>query len=229
MLTGLRSLAAGWRFRLGFSRAWRRSRIILSAGMPRSGSTWLFNAARLLLRRAEGDGLSSGWVEDWPTLPPGRTLLLKVHDFDAPLARRADVVLYSYRDVRDVLASSKRKFGTPPSVEAARRLLEQDCEWRKAARLVMRYESMLADPAAVVKELAEVLQVRDVDPAAVAEEVRGLDAREPPSGGYDRETLLHPGHITDGRHGSWEGWLDADLLRRIQEQCGDWLTANGYQ
>jgi hypothetical protein len=223
----LRAVARGWRCRLGFGLSRRRSRIVLSAGMPRSGSTWLFNAARLLLRRAEGDGLSSGWVGDWPSLQQGRTVLLKLHDFDAPLVRRADVVLYSYRDVRDVLASSKRKFGTPPSVEAAKRLLEHDRRWRQAARLVMRYESMLADPAAVVKELAEVLEIRNVNSAAVVEEIRALDASAT-AGGYDRETLLHPGHVTDGRHGSWDGWLDGDLLRQVETECGDWMTANGY-
>ena len=97
--------------------------------MPRSGSTWLYNAARLLLRRAPQGGadLSGGWIGDWRRLPKRRRLLLKVHEFDPFLAKKARLVLYSYRDLRDALASCRRKFDIEPSLEATiQRALQRD-------------------------------------------------------------------------------------------------------
>jgi hypothetical protein len=223
----LRAAVERWRLRLGVCLTSLRSTIVLAGGMPRSGSTWLFNAARLLLR--DRGGLSSGWIADWHSLPTAPTVLLKVHDFDPLLAKRAVVVLCSYRDVRDVLASSKRMFDTAPTLAEARRLLDQDRRWRRSAHLAMRYESMLADPQAVVTDLATVLKVGPCDAAAVVAAVdrlsRGTDRTAET---YDRETLLHPGHVTDGRHGSWAGWLDRELVARIEGACGAWLTDNGY-
>jgi hypothetical protein len=216
------------RFRWSYARAARRTRIVLSAGMPRSGSTWLYNAARLLL--SSRDEPSCGWIDDWARLPVGRVMLIKVHAFDPFLARGAGIILYSYRDVRDALASSKRCFGVEPSVELARQWLDADRQWRARADFVMRYESMLADPRSVVGELARVVNISPIDPDEILEQLAQLDCRvaHTGAGGYDVETLLHPGHITDGRHGSWDGWLSPALLREIEDECADWLTANEY-
>src|SRR5262245_15346631 len=99
-MSGIRSLLRKGKFLLDVHRTARRSALVLSAGMPRSGSTWLFNAARLLLRQTVApDELGSGWVGDWARLPKRPWLLLKVHEYDAFLARRARAILYSYRDV----------------------------------------------------------------------------------------------------------------------------------
>jgi hypothetical protein len=179
-----------------------------------------------VLLRGRAGGLSAGWVGDWRSLSPGRTVLLKLHDFDVFLARHAAVVLYSYRDVRDVLASTRRKFGCQPTLEDARRLLDQDRLWRASAHFTMRYESMLQNPQALARDLTAALGVTDCCPGTVAEEVGRLPA--PDADSYDRETLLHPGHVTDGRHGSWHGWLAPELLARLEAEFGDWLSANGY-
>jgi hypothetical protein len=44
--------------------------IIFSAGMQRSGSTWLYNAARLLLTNSPltREITSYGWIGDLPTI-----------------------------------------------------------------------------------------------------------------------------------------------------------------
>jgi len=50
--------------------------LIISAGMPRSGSTLLFNILRdIMLRRWEG--LSSGWSGDIENLDKGSAYLIK--------------------------------------------------------------------------------------------------------------------------------------------------------
>lgn len=206
----------------------RRSRMVLSAGMPRSGSTWLFNAARLLLRRSCGGDLASGWVGDWYQLPRRRTLLLKLHDFDPFLARHAHVVLYSYRDVRDALASSRRKFGIEPMPDLARRWIQDDRRWRSTAHFVLRYESMRENPAEALARLAAVLQAGDVCPEEVLAELATLQPAGDSPHPYHPETLLHVGHITDGRHGAWQGWIAPEVVRQIETEFAEWLRANGY-
>lgn len=224
---GLREIWQRARFRY---RAWstaRRTRIILSAGMPRSGSTWLFNAARLMLQ-AQGE-IASGWIDDWDSLPTRPVTLLKVHDYDAVLAHHASVILYSYRDIRDALASSRRKFNTEPTIELARQWLASDRQWRARATFAMRYESMRANPIETIERLALALGAT-IDPVSIAQQLDAIEylERQATPGAYDRETLLHPGHITDGRHGTWQDWLDPDLIDQIEDECADWLAANGY-
>jgi hypothetical protein len=219
-------------FLLSYSLTSLRSTIVLSAGMPRSGSTWLFNATRLLLRqRCRGDcDLSCGWIGDWTNLPRRAWMLLKVHDYDPTLARHARLILYSYRDVRDALASARRKFGTEPTLDLAQHWLAADRRWRKKAAFTLRYESMLADPARTLRELARTLHLPLRDPEALLGRLTALEFRHDRAtdGGHDGETLLHPGHTTDGRHGTWLSWLNPDLLRQLEEEFSSWLRGNGY-
>ncbi len=222
------NLASRAYFRMSYWSVARRSRIILSAGMPRSGSTWVFNAARLLLR-SKGD-LGSGWIEDWATIPRAPTVLVKVHAHDPFLARSAHAILYSFRDIRDALASRKRMFGIDPTLEDARQWLKFDRRWREQAAVTVRYESMLADPVGTVADLASALGLSDADPAGVLRQLAQIDHQTPHIGlgAYDRETLLHRGHITDGRHGAWGGWLSPAFVRQLEQECGGWLAENGY-
>ena len=53
--------------------------LILSAGIPRSGSTWLYNAARLLLSAGGQDSLEAAWIEDYDRESPAALHL--VNDF----------------------------------------------------------------------------------------------------------------------------------------------------
>lgn len=225
--------------------------LILSAGMPRSGSTWLYNALRLLLlERHPGPGqLACGWVGDLARLPPAPCRLVKLHEYDATLAAQAGFVVWSYRDLRDAMASQFRKFGTPPTLGLADYLIAQDARWTARANHVMRYEDMLSDPAVEVQRLAQAL-VRHlgatpgdaVDPAGGP---RGLDATRaqaladalarlsydsdgPRNDAYNELTLLHRGHVTDGRAGSWPQGLPAALEREIAERHAAWFAARGY-
>ena len=228
-MSGVREFFERAKFRLSYWNVARRSSIILSAGMPRSGSTWLFNAARLLLQQ-NGD-LGSGWIGDWARLPRRPSMLLKVHDHDPFLARHARVILYSYRDIRDALASSKRKFQTEPTLELARHWLASDQQWRARAAFTLRYESMIADPVQAVAELAQALRLPHVNPELIQRQLMEVDYQPLRATGpaeYDGETLLHPGHISDGRHGTWNQWLSPMLTRQLEVECGEWLTNNDY-
>ena len=76
--------------------------LILCAGIPRSGSTWLYNAARMLASHpARGDHPVYGaWIEHYDPSNPARVHVVKVHEPDEKLAWRASAVLTSRRDLR---------------------------------------------------------------------------------------------------------------------------------
>jgi hypothetical protein len=229
MLRKLRKLAGHGRFGVEYLLCSLRSTIVLSAGMPRSGSTWLYNAARLLLRAKEGSRLGCGWIGDWQSMPRKSVMLLKCHDYQWLLTQRAAIVLYSFRDVRDALASNKRKFATEPTLDLTRTWLDHDRRWRKSADHVLRYETMLGNPEAALKNLAQVLEVADAPIAELAQELKGLHARVGARKfDYHPENLLHPEHVTDGRPLSWHGWLTSDLVRRLEMEFPEWFVANGY-
>jgi len=73
-------------------------RLILSSGMPRSGSTLLYNILRLCLEKKHGAELVSGWLDDFDNLPKGRVYLLKTHNTNLYYALRSQYVFYTYRD-----------------------------------------------------------------------------------------------------------------------------------
>ena len=80
--------------------------VILIAGMPRSGSTWQFNAARLILNRKH-PAIFSGWCADYDPATKEPVHLVKVH---TPEQVRFDysLVLTTKRDLLECIGSSKR-------------------------------------------------------------------------------------------------------------------------
>jgi hypothetical protein len=45
---------------------------------------------------------------------------------------------------------------------------------------------------------------------------------------YDPVNLLHKGHITDGRHGSWKGVLPDGCVAAIEKEFRGWMALRGY-
>jgi hypothetical protein len=208
---------------------------ILSAGMQRSGSTWLYNATRLLLIHSPltGDKTGYGWIGDLSTLPQKRIMLMKIHwfsqkilDLDLP-----KIILYSYRDLRDALASIKRIWNHEPSMELAERLIQNDRQWRSHADFIMRYESMMTDQQSTLQELSNVLKINtDVNIQKIIAQIDTLKYEDPGNKKplYHMENLLHKGHFTSGRHGSWKGFINNKLLKQIESKYREWFIQNNY-
>jgi Sulfotransferase domain len=206
--------------------------LALSAGMPRSGSTWLFNAIRLILRQRnhETGDLASCWIADLSKLPMTSQRLVKLHNYHADLSDKAEFVAYSYRDIRDALASSFRKFGTQPTLDLADHYISQHQLWIARADYVMRYEHMQEDPKRELDRIAEALGVEGIDATQIDSELNSLsyESMGHKNGTYNEVTLFHHGHITDGRKGSWHRGLSVALEREIVERHAAWFAANNY-
>jgi len=206
--------------------------LIIAAGMPRSASTWLYNAARLVLcTNVEIDrNLSIGWIRDWARLRDTPYRLIKAHNFQPVFVERALFTLYSFRDLRDALASMKRGLDREPSVKLADALIKQYYQWSEKADVVVRYETMLENREQTIRALADLFGISGIAPVAIIEQLDSLAERskEQKSRTYHNISLYHKHHITDGRHGSWVDTLDSSFVKHIEEKYRSWFEANGY-
>ena len=209
--------------------------IYVCAGMPRSGSTWLFNAVRLLLKHAGVPDLAGGYVGQMEERLTHRNAIIKLHPFDAEIAAKADVILTSHRDLRDVAASSYRRTRDEFTTALMSRRVKNHIRWAQCADYDLHYEQLLIDKLAEVKKIAAVLKLPEetVDQLpyeAILREIEGEKFSEAVSetSQYDNVNLLFKGHITDGRHGSWKGIVPDDFIAVTEKEFRGWMVSKGY-
>lgn len=241
--------------------------IILCAGMFRSGSTWQYQVALELASRlgqpvtAHGC-LHPGVLAQFVSSPESQreTHVIKIHDVDDSLTcltRRDDLrVLYSYRDIRDVVFSLMHK--TASSFEQVvqderyiERCLAADAFWSGLpADVVQRYERWLDDPipdivllgAAIGIALTEdervglierygmSAQKARVEAIARQFQDQGVDISKPEHATlFDPESLLHWNHIRNGDIGGWRTLATPEQREVLRDKCGEWLIARGYE
>ena len=205
-----------------------RSRpLYTAAGMPRSGSTLLFNLLREILRAEWAEELSSGWIGDVQQLPKGKAYLVKLHAFDPQLRRRATKSFCTYRDVRVAVVSAFRKFGVnlrshrSNGGSSSTRLRREECD------LLIRYEDLVVDPEKFTRLVAEALGTT-VDVEGTTERVLGLQSPPDGASSYSKETLLHPGHKTGTGDNDWRDVLESDLVDEINSQFQWWFAQCQY-
>lgn len=200
------------------------SKIVYCDGMPRSGSTLLFNIMRHVLLSDPDCRLSSGWVRQARHLPRAPIYLVKTHGLYPIDAWRAWRIAYSYRDPRDALVSAQRKFGDVPSISTLRKWVQDFAFAKKNANLMIRYETLIEDVPGTVTRIADLLE-RPVDVQKIIDDL--------PSDGQatdfpDQITLYHANHRTRTAKGEWRTILSPELQSQIKAEFGSWLEENGY-
>lgn len=207
---------------------------MVCAGIPRSGSTWLYNAVRLLLQREHGEGSVYGtWVDRYDAANPARWHVVKIHDANDPLAWRAKCVLTSRRDLRDIAASAWKRGWVGDSATTLALLdsvIAQHAFWKPRSAHEMAYEVMRRDPRAELSSIAAVLGLQSSDEQldATLHAIESLDHDDASADDFDSSNLMHKRHIMDGRVGYHAQTLPADLLAAINQRYVDWLRANDY-
>lgn len=212
----------------GVQRETRQMRYyVLSAGMSRSASTWLFNIARKIVETETGGAARSGWVDDFRA--GEGDAVVKLHGFDAEKAGVASHILYSYRDIRDVLASRMRIWSEKPTLKTANHLIRLHECWSRVATTALRYDDIIADPAAAAARVGAALGAARSDPSAIAEEVAAMKFDRAQEGRpHDCVTLFHKNHITDGRSGVWGDHLAPAFVEKIEARHEAWFRDNGF-
>jgi hypothetical protein len=198
--------------------------------MPRSGSTWIFNAAREVLTSdsAIAENFTCGWIGDMDKMPDKPIMMLKVHDFDLRLVKLASYIFYSFRDIRDALASHARCFGSIPSLEDADGARKNYDAWTQHAHYVVKYESMLEKKLNIIRDLAKAFGVANIDEKEIMRRLDSLETSSKSNERYSQENLYHKNHITNGKHGSWHHEIDESLEARIVDAHRDWFIEHQY-
>lgn len=173
-----------------------RTRRVLVAGIPRSGSTWVYNAARMILS-ANGQRVSASWCADYDPASPGEVHVIKAHKPEE-ISFIPDLVLTSRRDIVDCLCSCVRMGWCAPDRDAMRSLgafnLHLYGYWHAQSAYEAEYRRIVSDPVVVAADIAETLGTALTHDAlvSIADDLTRLEA--PGGDQYDPVTLLHPGH-----------------------------------
>lgn len=202
---------------------------VIAAGMPRSGSTWAFNAARMLLS-LKYRHVYAAWIDDY-TVTDCDVSLIKTHRADDDWLSKAEFVLCTHRDIRDVVVSlHSMGWVTIEQMIAAASAVRRFYDfWSPHSCVDLAYENIVSDRTGSVALIAHALGVHASD-----EQIKAVEAAIPGKAGeinhrgHDPLSLLHPGHITDGRPGRWVEQLPASIADEIWLQHADWLEAKGY-
>ncbi len=194
-----------------FLRYWLLSQtntIILISGMPRSGTTVLYNITKLLLKQS-GKHVEGAWVNDLPfRFRQGKYLVIKLHDFDGLLYRTAGYIIHSQRDIREIAASQTARDGVEPDLKGLKQALGWDKHWEKHAHICLQYQE-LEDMPKVVRNLASMLDVSAFDADEILEGVSTARSKDRGAG------LWHANHLT-GKGQRWEEVLSEKLKKELE-------------
>lgn len=231
-------------------------RMVVTAGLVGSASTWAFNVARELMAASFGAHAVIGVFAESPAAlyanPAigGRHFICKTHgwpDLHLFAHLNAATVIVTVRDPRDCVLSFAERFGHPLA-EVTRGVAYQ-CQHMiacaDAGHPVLRYEERFFDDLAMVRALAQHLGVEVSDGVADeifnkyrTEAVRAFAATVPSLpqeqlGGddkrpYDRITKIYQTHIGDGRVNKWRERLDPRQRAELTRLFAPFLARFGY-
>lgn len=208
------------------------NRLILCAGMKRSGTTWLYNVLRYCYLNA-GMSVYADFDDAYQSQCAADVHVLKIHEYRKDRRQAADLVFTSIRDLRDAVASQVRRKMIPNEPQACancaeRMMLLEYQPWQQHSDYEMRYEEMIRDPVGTVQDISNRLGLQFAREAAegVASDVEKLTrirlARR------DSVTQLWPGHITDGRAHSFGETITPESIAAIEAVAREWLREKGY-
>jgi hypothetical protein len=235
--------------------------IIISNGMLRSGSTLQYNIAAMVME-TRGPLHRAGFMGDFAKPETRKKLdamkraadwtIVKTHEVPLPREFYDERVrvLFSYRDVRDIAASIRKKWDYPfetilSQIDA---MIEIEAAFAKVPSvLVQPYELLFRDIPTATRQIADHVRVvaNENDVCRIANAL-SLDTRRYTtrkggglfSGlvsrivkrGFDRKTLLHADHISGsgGKEGDWANQFAESEIARLEAQYSGWLTTHGY-
>ncbi len=197
---------------------------IVIAGPVRSGTTRLYNLARLALEAA-GLEPEAGWWPHFNARLGQRSYLFKTHRPAEALADRADLVVCTRRDLRDAYASAVRMGFSPDTPEAAVKYVGRYCVapetfWHPRADLTVAYETGDATEA-----LLDLLGL-DADAETLRRRVEAL--KPPRRRRFDPRTCLFREHRTGVGVGGYRQVLSCETIAAIETAYRDWLYDRGY-
>lgn len=213
---------------------------ILICGMPRSMTTWAFNAVREIVA---DQNLKTVWIEPSDTAAEeqfasaNENVLAKCHHYSEALAKAADCVIYSYRDIRTAAVSYFRKFSSDCDVGQLNAWVQAGRAWMHVADAVLRYEQVERDPGNAIRHLRQVLGKKYGAEALSCESDDILLSRIDETfvqrqtadiADYDAQTMILPAHRTFQPAPDDLSAAEKALYLRIEREFAPWLAEHFY-
>ena len=202
--------------------------LVLIGSIPRSGSTWLYNCVRKILQVRYND-IYSCWTGDYKPENCSPVHLVKMHDPDIELSQKADVILSTRRDIREVAASFVRMEWAEKGDEFYKKLIwvvdTVHPFWNTRTNLEVEYSQMMKSPDYTVEQVGHALGIHIS--AHKAQEISAYLASMPLPEKYDRKTQLHPNH-RGAVPMHYSELLGQKQAKKITELFDNWLTRFGY-
>jgi len=203
--------------------------VILIASMPRSGSTWLFNCAIKLLKLA-GKDVYSSWVDDYDVSNSAKIHLIKAHDPVPVLSEKADHIISTRRDIRDVAASLTRmkwnKSGDDFLNQLNRMVNTVHQFWFERSDLEIEYNQIIEEPEIAIEAISHSLNVPVTAKTAIQISIELDNLKAPKT--YDLKTQLHPHHRAMKKV-HYSEVLNETLVNDINCAFDEWLDLFGYK
>ena len=146
--------------------------LVLCSGMQRSGSTLQYELVKKILISCEKSFIEYGYAQSGDEKKVLGFLqtkaadfhLVKTHDF-LDINEVSKVVIYSWRDIRDVAASIKNKFGKKEKIllTTLDQCVREHYKISAMADIVQVYSSLVSDTPRCLSELAESLGMNPND------------------------------------------------------------------
>ena len=174
---------------------------VIIAGMRRSGSTWQYNAMRIMLTNVAADKVytpSSDVYEDYDDYEPSSWHLIKTHYFDQRWLGPNTYVFVTVRSWHDAMLSYRRFKHVMPRASIIRSWRQHAAAWQAVAVYTLAFERLARDPwDGLLDEMATVLHIRP-NLERCSRELRHV--KPPPmtkAARQDPVTLLFPNHRTE--------------------------------
>lgn len=218
------------------------TRIVVGA-MARSGSTWTFNAVRMLAEKLFPGIVYATDIQSYEPPPAGFIEVIKTHDISVDW-RPADKVITIVRDLRDAFCSAvaaqllevesyKRRGlcdGVFVGMEAL--LVEPAFEWTACATKGLRFESMMVNKVGTLDMLARHLfpdhsfDYRQLEDIAIKLEILPeLNTEYEPEQGFLYGKQRHRQHVGIGGYHQRLPYFD---IQHIEEKYLAWFEEFGY-
>jgi len=172
---------------------------ILVAGIYRSGSTWLFNAVKLIAEAStEQEFTTAFYQSEQYNYRDEEFVIVKTHKYYPNIIRDFDFIFTSNRDPLDIFYSMQNvhKKGISSEYRNASNFLGLNEftgwleEWNNHTDYCMEFEQMMEDKKQVLTDIADVMGV-DVDINKIHKKLLKMKA---PKQGHDTDTFMSEAH-----------------------------------
>ena len=196
---------------------------IIVAGIYRSGSTWQFNAIRMILKWG-GKKFNQHNIyhpELSITDPDAEYEIYKLHEYIPNYAENADYVFTSFRNPEEILKSYHRCFDIQVDGAWLAKANENYCKWKSISKYDMDYSLLLTNKREIIINLSTILGI-EINADEILKE---LDSLVPPAEGYDPITCYFQNHIQPAKNKfkiyyRQHVWFAAKNLKRNLEILG---------